>query len=138
MRLWFVIPLLASAAALATSARLDAQQPSACAVPSRRAELRDRFERFVASEDSLETAFRQRYQLPHLPPDSVLVVTDEALCERAARAYYRDSLGPRPIAGVAVLRIGDTYVVYGANRGGHWIALNFYTRDFVYIAGILS
>jgi hypothetical protein len=80
-------------AAFATSVGLQTQQPSACGVPLRRAEIRDRFERLVASEDSLDSVIATA---TNLPPDSVLIVTDEVLCERAARAYYRDKLGPAP------------------------------------------
>jgi hypothetical protein len=96
-------------AALATPVRLDAQQPSACAQPSAFLDLHERFERLIASEDSLNVVFRRNYHLPHLPPDSVLVVTDERICERAARAYYRNYIGPRPLVGVEVLRVGDMY-----------------------------
>jgi hypothetical protein len=127
------------AASLALLARLDAQQPSACRRPSPFMNLRARVERLIASDDSLEVAFRRNYQLPHLPPDSVLVVTDERICTRAARAYYRDTIGPLPLGGVEVLRVGHIYVVYAPARGfNHWSGLGFFTRDFEFISGILS
>jgi hypothetical protein len=112
-------------AALATPVRLGAQQPSACAERSAFPDLHERFERLIASEDSANVVFRRNYHLPQLPPDSVLVVTDERICERAARAYYRNYIGPRPLLGVEVLRVGDIYIVYGAKRGGEWAALEF-------------
>jgi len=126
------------AASLAIPARLDAQQPSACRRPSPFDNLQSRVESWIASEDSLHVAFRRGYQLPHLPPDSVLIVTDERICERAAQAYYRGHIGPRPLEGVEVLRVGDMYIIYGAKRSGEWGSLEFYTRDFEYVGGILG
>jgi len=126
------------AASLAIPARLASQQPSACRRPSPYNDLRARFERFISSDDSVSVDFRREFQLPHLPPDSVLTVTDERICERAARAYFQDHLGPRPLDGVEVLRVGDMYIVYGSKWAGEWVALEFYTRDFVYVGGMLS
>ena len=140
MRASSVVLLLSlCAASLALPTRLDAQQPSACRRPSPLANLRARVERWIASDDSLNVAFRRNYQLPHLPPDSVLVVTDERICARAARAYYRDTIGPLPLGGVEVLRVGHIYVIYAPARGfNHWSGLGFFTRDFEFISGILS
>ena len=127
------------AASIALPTRLDAQQPSACRRSSAFMNLRAEMEYWIASDDSLAVTFRRNYQLPHLPPDSVLIVTDERICERAARAYYRNRTGRLPLGGVEVLRIGDIYVVYApARAGGHWTALAFYTRDFEFISGMLS
>jgi hypothetical protein len=132
-----VAPLCASTVAL--PARIDAQQPSACRLsfpPFN--DLHKRVERWISSDDSLDTALRREYGLPHLPPDSAVRVTDERICERAARAYYRGYLGPRPLEGVQVVRAGDTYVVYGSRRGGEWVALAFYTREFELIGAFAS
>ena len=143
MRAVSATPIVAlGTASLAIPARLDAQRPSACRRPSSPSPLRDLradVERWVASDDSLEVTHRRNYQLPYLPPDSVIVVTDERICARAARAYNRHRVGPVPLDGVEVLRIGDIYVVYAPARGGsHWTALAFYTRDFEFISGMMS
>ena len=76
------------------------------------------------------------YALPALPPDSAIVVTDERVCERAARTYYRYRLGPIPPGGVAVVRVGNRYAVYGANRAGEWTILTIYSDRFEYITSI--
>ncbi|HEY2067195.1 MAG TPA: hypothetical protein VGG84_14675 [Gemmatimonadaceae bacterium] len=76
------------------------------------------------------------YSLPAVPPDSAVLVRDERTCERAARAYYRHRLGPTPAGGVAVVRIGNRYAVYGAQRAGEWTILSIYSAQFDYIAGI--
>jgi hypothetical protein len=130
--------LLACAAALAASTALRAQTLSACGAPERREQLHTRFERLMVSDDSETTVSRRSYQLPRVSPDSVRIITDERICGRAAREYYRDYLGPPPVGGVVVIRVGDMYVVYGAKRGGEWTSLEIYTRDFEYVAGFLS
>jgi hypothetical protein len=76
------------------------------------------------------------YSLQHLPPDSVVHVTDERVCERAARAYYRRELGPMPPGGVAVLRIGNRYAIYGARRAGEWTILEIRSKEFELIMTI--
>ena len=78
----------------------------------------------------------QMYALPALPPDSAVVVTDERVCERAARMYYRYRLGPIPAGGVAVVRVGNRYAVYGGNRAGEWTILVIFSDRFESIASI--
>jgi hypothetical protein len=68
----------------------------------------------------------------------VVEVHDQAICERATRAYYRDRLGPYPADGVAVVRIGDSYGVYGSIRGGEWTLLVVYNLNFEPIGGFWS
>ena len=80
----------------------------------------------------------QMYFLPALPPDSAIVVTDERVCERAARAYYRHRLGPIPAGGVSVIRVGNRYVVYGANRAGEWTIMSIYSDRFEPITNLAS
>lgn len=80
----------------------------------------------------------QLYALPRVPPDSAIRVTDERVCERAARAYYRYRLGPFPLGGVAVIRIGNRYAVHGDMRAGEWTILSIYSDEFELISSILS
>jgi hypothetical protein len=130
--------VLAYATALAAPTALRAQTLSTCGAPERREQLHTRFEQLMVSDDSETTVSRLRYQLPRVSPDSVRIITDEQICERAARQYYREYLGPPPLGGVVVIHVGDMYVVYGAKRGGEWTSLEIYTRDFEYVAGFLS
>jgi hypothetical protein len=79
---------------------------------------------------------RRLYSLPRTTRDSVLLVSDEAVCERASRAYYRYRLGPTPPGGVAVMRVSDRYAVFGANRAGEWTILSIYSLAFEPIANL--
>ena len=138
MRASLSLLLVICAASLSVPPRLDAQQPSGCRSPAPLHDLRSRIERWISSDDSLDVTFRRNYKLPQLPPDSVVVVTDVALCQRAARVYYREHLGPLPLDGVELFRVGDIYVAWAPARGSnHWSALSFYTRDFVLLSGML-
>lgn len=76
------------------------------------------------------------YSLPPLPSDSVVRVTDERVCERAARTYYRHELGPIPAGGVVVVRVGNRYAVYGDLRAGEWTILSIYSDQFELISNI--
>jgi hypothetical protein len=80
---------------------------------------------------------RRQFNLPELPADSVIVVTDERMCERAARTYYRHELGPMPAGGVTVLRVGNRYVVSGAIRAGEWTITTVYSAQLEGIVSIL-
>jgi len=100
--------------------------------------LRFQLQLLMMSTDSSETANRRLHRLPLVSPDSIHIVTDERICERAARAYYRHRLGPRPLGGVTVAEVGDLYAVYGARRAGEWTLLDIYTRDFELIVSVMS
>lgn len=80
---------------------------------------------------------RRRYAIPAAPPDSIVLVHDEAVCERAARAYYRHEIGPIPAGGVDVVRVLDRYIVSGAIRAGEWTIVTVYSRDFAPITNIM-
>ena len=113
--------------------------PSACGEGRwGRDALRFRLERLMFAIDSTETAHNRIFRLPVISPDSIRIVTDERICERAARLYYRDHLGPRPLESVAVAQVGDFYVVYGARRAGEWTLMDIYTRDFELIVTVTS
>jgi uncharacterized membrane protein len=81
---------------------------------------------------------RRMYSLPELPADSAFIVTDERVCERAARAYYRGTLGPMPVGGVTVIRVANRYVVSGTLRAGEWSISIIYSNRFEPIASIAS
>lgn len=79
---------------------------------------------------------RRLYSLPRVARDSVVHITDERLCERAATAYYRDTLGPPMPGGVTVARIGNRYAVYGGIRAGEWTIMTIFSMDFEPITNI--
>src|SRR5262245_6398432 len=87
-------------------------------------------ESVVEAEGAEADMQRRLYDLPRLPRDSVVRVTDERLCERGARAYYRYTLGPTPPGGVFVLRIANRYAVYGAGRAGEWTIVTIFSPQF--------
>jgi hypothetical protein len=89
----------------------------------------------LAYRDSAGVGARRRMLLPEVPPDSALFVSDERVCEQAARAYYRYRLGPMP-GGVEVARVADHYYVYGRNRAGEWTILTIFTLRFHDVASI--
>lgn len=68
----------------------------------------------------------------------IVEVHDQAICEKATRAYYRDRLGPYPADGVAVVRFGDRYGVLGDIHGGEWTLLRIYNMKFETIGGLWS
>jgi len=88
----------------------------------------------LAATDSAGVSSRHEYELPDISVDSVQSVSDERVCERAARAYYRYRLGPMPTNGVAVARVGNRYAVYGNRRAGEWTILAIYTLRFEELA----
>ena len=88
----------------------------------------------LAKTDSAGVRWRRRMLLPDVPPDSALLVSDERVCESAARAYYRYRLGPMP-GGVEVARVADHFYVYGQNRAGEWTILEVFTLQFHSVAG---
>jgi len=90
----------------------------------------------LANMDSAGVRLRRDMRLPDVPPDSALFVSDERVCEQAARAYYRYRLGPMP-GGVEVARVADHYYVYGQNRAGEWTILTIFTLRFHDVASIL-
>ena len=128
-----ILPLLVSVA-LAT-APIGSATPRWCSEPALAYWPLDAA-RNVLKGNAIER--EQMYHLPALPPDSAVVVTDERVCERAARTYYRHRLGPIPPGGVAVVRVGNRYLVYGDNRAGEWTILSIYSDRFELIANIAS
>lgn len=112
------------------SRALTAQRALVCGDLETRATLRRIVQTALIANDPGAVYRLALLRVPRVHPDSVIYVDDERLCERAARAYYRDRLGPRPLGGVSVARVGDMYVVLGENRGGEWLSLVVFNRDF--------
>ena len=119
-------------------ASLHAQHASACGDDDKRDLLRSRIEPLMVSDDSRSVEELRLFNLPRVHPDSIVYIDDERLCERAAKVYYRDRLGPRPLGGVSVARVGNRYVVYGDERAGEWTILNIYTLDFRLLSSIAA
>src|SRR5690348_5000407 len=73
---------------------------------------------WVSDTDSYSADIRQHLNLPHLPADSVSIVTDSATCARAALAYGRNLNVPDTTTSrqVFVVRVGPTrYIVVDPN-----------------------
>ena len=79
---------------------------------------------------------RDWWSLAALPPDSVILVTNDSVCDRAARTYYghTDMVLPKEIA---VARVGDRYAVYGSLSGGEWGVMELFTLGWWRTAGVL-
>jgi hypothetical protein len=71
---------------------------------------------------------RRIYQLSHAANARAELVADEAVCERAARAYYRHVLGP--MEWVVVVKVLDRYVVFGSLRAGEFQITTVFTTEF--------
>jgi hypothetical protein len=123
---------------LTTPASLHAQHASVCGSDDKRYWLRSRIEALMLSDNSESAAELRMFHLPRVHPDSIVYSDDERLCERAAKVYYRYRLGPRPLGGVSVARVGDRYVVYGYERAGEWTIMNIYTLDFRLVASMAT
>jgi hypothetical protein len=130
--------LVMIAALVAAPIAVHAQASGVCSDAEKRQWLRFQIEPLMLSADSATTNLRRAFHLPLVHPDSIVYVDDERICERAARVYYADRLGPRPLRGVSVARIGDRWAVYGENRAGEWTILGIYTRDFELLASIAT
>jgi hypothetical protein len=76
------------------------------------------------------------YGLQVVEPEKVRIVTDDSVCARAARVYYRHHLGPLPGTGVAVVEVGEAYAVYGDARAGEWTILMIYNRAWEALASL--
>jgi hypothetical protein len=92
----------------------------------------------VTARGAAADAHRTRYAMPSAPLDSVIVVKDEAICERAARAYYRHSLGPIPAGGVSVVRVRNRYAVLGGLRAGEWSIMTIFSLQFDSIENVFT
>jgi hypothetical protein len=126
---------LIAAASLLAYSPASAAAPTWCSEPSVSALNYDKIKRVVEAGGP---DARFLYAMPRVPADSVVLVKDERVCERAARAYYRHRLGPIPAGGVTVVRVANRYAVIGGNRAGEWTILTIYSLDFHDIAHIAS
>jgi hypothetical protein len=119
-----------------------AERPAAAQGPARwcHGDLQEswmigRLRQALTATDSAGVQARRIFALPAVPPDSIRMVTDERVCERAARVYYRFRLGPMP-GGVEVARVTDRYYVYGRNRAGEWTIMSVFTAQFHELANV--
>ena len=80
--------------------------------------------------DSTGLSYRARERISRVLFERIIPISDQRVCEQATRAYYRHHLGPLPIDGVAVVRVGDRYAVYGERHGGEWTILEIYNLAF--------
>ena len=134
----FTSRLVMIAALLAAPVTIHAQAAEVCGDAEQRQRLRFMIAPLMLSADSATTNLRRIFHLPLVHPDSIVYVDDERTCERAARVYYADRLGPRPHRGVSVARIGDRWAVYGEKRAGEWTILDIYTRDFEHLVSMAT
>jgi hypothetical protein len=112
------------------------QHISVCGDKEKRYWLRFRIEPLMLSTDSATTANRRLYRLPLVHPDSIRYIDDERICARAAKAYYRGNLGPQPLRGVSVARVGDVWVVLGEIHAGEWTSMMIFDRNFDLVASV--
>jgi hypothetical protein len=134
----FTSHLVMIAALLAAPVTVHAHATGVCGDAEQRHWLRAKIQPLMLSADSATTNLRRQFYLPLVHPDSIVYVDDERICERVARVYYADRLGPLPLRGVSVARIGDRWAVLGENRAGEWTILEIYTRDFELLASLAT
>jgi hypothetical protein len=94
--------------------------------------------KLVTATDSAMSAKRQRYGLPTLQSSDVTLVTDEAICTRAARAYADIALAnPVTPVPVYVIRVGATryYVSSPEVLAGEYSPQLIFSNTFARIAG---
>lgn len=111
--------------------------PRWCADPAVSAWAMGSFIKDVEADGAGADFMRGVYALPRVPRDSVVLVRDEAICERASKAYYRHELGPTPPGGVIVIRMGNRYAVQGAIRAGEWTITTIFSMEFESIVNVL-
>src|SRR6185437_6176161 len=85
---------------------------------------------WVSDTDSYSADIRQHLNLPHLPADSVSIVTDSATCARAALAYGRNLDVPDTLTSrqVITIRVGATRYIVGDphyGSGGYMLDMVF-------------
>jgi hypothetical protein len=117
--------------------RLLARPPSWCGAARRNDPLIADVVRIVTGEltDSL-VQMRLTHNLPMLSPDAVFLVRDEAVCEKAAKAFDRithagDFLAEhKRLRPVLVVPVGDVYVVEEARPRGDIWSVEFFDADW--------
>lgn len=97
-------------ALLVSAPRLHAQ--SCRAADSTSTFMLNAVRHMMTSSDSHIVSERQTLQLPLIPADSVVLVTDQSVCSEMATAYS-GALSPNktPSGQVYVVRVGTVYVV---------------------------
>lgn len=132
---------LALAVAFVSAGPLAAQpqpKPNWCGTAAQREFLKYRLREIAHESDSTAMANGTAAAMRRIIPTRVEIITNQTICERATRAYYRYTLGPLHSDGVAVGRFGDRYGVYGDLRGGEWTILEIFTLEFEGLGAYLS
>jgi hypothetical protein len=111
--------------------------PAGCSSPAEAAYVVAEVQQMVSATGTEADEVRQHLHIPVAPIDSDVLVPDESVCERAARAYYRPELGPESAQRAAVIRVRDRYIVSGTIRAGEWSIVSVYSLRFEWIANIL-
>lgn len=122
----------------ATASRPMQHQQNWCGTAEKQEWLKMRVTQIFPRRDSLRAAAGYPRARSSEAPVRGVEIRDQAICEKATRAYYRNELGPYPGDGVAVMRYGDEYAVYGDIHGGEWTILAIYNLNFEPIDGYWS
>lgn len=90
------------------------------------------------SSDSGWVVRRASLGLPVTPADSIVMLDDEVLCERASLAVdSQATTGPPAVGAVYLARFGNLYAVYPPSlQGGEWSGLVFFDSSFVFHGGL--
>jgi hypothetical protein len=95
----------------------------------------------VTATSGPEVENRIAVQVPHVPDSSVVLVTDEAICQQAARAYDSVLVAtlqlPPSQREVFVVRVGTSYVVADPVTNGpdtEWMTAMLFTSRFVHVS----
>ena len=81
------------------------------------------------------------HRIPLFPPDRIVMVSDEASCEHAARAYdkaisiYRTSGRPEHIEAVHVVSLGSLYLVESAGDRRQGYEVKVFDRAWRHLRG---
>lgn len=108
----------------------QATNPKWCGTNEQRESIQRHIHYVMSVVDSTGISINAREDIGQAVTVTIIPVTDEAICERAARIYYRHHLGPFPPVGIGVVRFGDRYGVLGTLHGGEWATLIVYNSRF--------
>ena len=84
---------------------------------------------------------RALHRIPRVAAEEIALVADEAVCERAARAYdaatfiYRHTPPGRSIDSVFVVALGPVYLVESAGDRRHGYEVKFFDRSWTPLRG---
>jgi hypothetical protein len=96
---------------------------------------------FSDDDGSVLDDIRALHRISPVPVDEIALVTDEVVCERAARAYdaarfiYRSSPPGRSIEPVFVVSVGRVYLVESAGDRRHGYEVKVFDRSWTHLRG---